>query len=136
MLTISTFKALLPEFTDYDDALIQSAITITYALNCGYVGLEGAIRETALGLSVASYLVSNRGNSEGLTQESIPGVAGNQNIKRYKSYDDEIEFYQDTSSNLEEASNSYQRTLNSLIDSSYLGGIAIPGSIRNSICGC
>ncbi|MGL4880510.1 MAG: hypothetical protein ACRC8K_05535, partial [Waterburya sp.] len=57
MLSSVDFLAIFPEFAG--NTQIPTALAVTYALNCGYLGLDEAIRPYAMALNAASYLVAS-----------------------------------------------------------------------------
>ena len=113
MLTTSDFFSLFPEFTTTDPdnlAQISSALTMTFAANCGFLGMPENVQPVAMGLDAASYLMVS-----GYNCPNTPFASGNAQIKSVESYDDEIEFYQASNNAMEGQYNKYQILLNSMI---------------------
>lgn len=132
MITSIQFKAFFPEFANYDEGLIQAGILVTDALNCGFTGLTGSVQALACGLALASWLISNsnRANTIGTGTTLTPGMTGSQ-LKRMKSYDDEVEYFENKTSSSDGENNPYQRALNQLIQDNYEGGIAVCSDITD-----
>jgi arginase family enzyme len=104
MLTTSQLHSFIPALLTTDATVLadqQMAIMVTFAENNGYPGLPEASREIAQALSAASYLTLNK-----------PA-----DVKRYKSYDDEVEYYQRPEADL----NAYQTALDRILDSNSFG---------------
>lgn len=131
MITNIQFKAFFPEFSDYDDALLEAGILVTDALNCGFQGLAGSTRILACGLALASWLVSNNNKRSSVGTGLLASTMTGSEVKRVKSYNDEIEYFETKSSSSDGVSNPYQRALNQLIQDNYDGGIAICSGVAD-----
>lgn len=129
MLSSVDFLAIFPEFTG--NTQIPTALTVTYAMNCGYLGLDEAIRPYAMALSVASYLVANGDPVAAMTalaaNPTIGSALGAQAISEYQSHEDTIKFFTPRGKKTSDYTNHYQRVLNEMIDNGYMGAISVPG---------
>ena len=123
-ITSTDFVVMFPEFNSVDVNVINQAINITTAINCGFMGLLPAQRTYACGLDVASWLYQNV--SLGQAGQSA-SISPNQQVLKVKSYDDEIAYAKNDSQTLFGSENIYQKALNTLIEQSYTGGVSSIG---------
>ena len=118
MLNLDSFLDLFPELNNSDLLKTESLLNQLAIEHDGYAGL-GTKADLALGLHTAHYLTVD-GQISGV---SAPG-SGAGNIKRIKSNNDELEYYQ-ISDRYSFDKTSYGGRLQRLLDSSYLGGYFI-----------
>ena len=139
MLTLARFLELLPQFSVVDATKITPKLPLVFAINNGFAGIEDdTVREYALALATADYILKNETNTSTLLNaSSLTGNAASTGnpagIKREKSYDDEIEYFDVNASQLLETD--YAKQLEQLIDSIYpTASFGIAGSLYR--CGC
>ena len=71
MLTLARFLELLPQFAVVDAAKITPKLPLVFAINNGFAGIEDdTIREYALALATADYILKNETNTSTLLNAS------------------------------------------------------------------
>jgi hypothetical protein len=130
MLSSADFLAIFPEFTG--NPQIPTQLAITFAMNCGYLGLDEAVRPYAMALEAASALVASGNPVAAMAfMEANPSLGsplGAQAIQSYKSHEDEIQFFVPRGKTVREYTNHYQRILNQLIENQVVTFLGVPGS--------
>jgi hypothetical protein len=82
MITLTQLHSFIPALVTTDPVALsnqQAAITITFAENCGYLGLPPAVRDIAQALAAASFMQSGKEQPK--------------EVNQYKSYDDQITYF-------------------------------------------
>jgi hypothetical protein len=135
MITTTQLITFLPEFASYDTALLEAAILVTDAQDCGFQGIEQESRRLlAQALSAASWLISNPNRVSSLgTGTTASPLNNGQQVQEYKSYDDTIKFFENKSETSDGNPNEYQRRLNKIIEDDYTGGIATDNHIYDDV---
>ena len=137
MLTLARFIELLPQFAVVEATKVTPAIPLVHAMNNGFAGIEDAVtREYALALATADYVLKHESNTASLfASQALTGNAGAGNpvgIKKEKSYDDEIEYFDVNASQL--LATDYAGLLEELLMALNPFGFGIGGHIHR--CGC